>query len=199
MDGAAWVAIVGAAVASAAGLAAWLQVRVMKEQTELQRQIHRDSQVPYVWVDFRIDPVHAWLVHLVIKNEGPTVATNVRVNFNPVVRREDVNSAFGELASLKAFTNGIASLPPGREMRWTLGSTVAIYNAGTLSRHRVEITHESAVGQHGPLVYELDFGDFPGASAQPQGSLKRIEAAIKKQTQAIASIAQEVRKEPDGD
>lgn len=195
MEGAAWVAVVAAAIALGAGIAAVLQVQEMKRQTELQLKIHQDSSLPYVWADFRIDEVHAWNVHVVIRNEGPTIATIVQVHFDPPLRRVRSTGDFGDLSQLTAFTSGIASLSPGKEMRWSLGPSNEVYKEGSVSRHQVTVKCDGPFGPMKPLTYELDFGSFPGAASQPVGSLDRIERAITAQAakvdQALRSLQQE--------
>ncbi|TKR27141.1 hypothetical protein FA014_01940 [Cellulomonas hominis] len=190
MDAAAWISVVGAAVALGVGIASWFQLSAMKEQTELQRQVQRDAATPYVWVDFRTDQAHAWLVQLVVKNEGPTVAEKVRVQIDPPVNRVGsrarASSEFGDLSELAALSSGITSMPPGREMRWTIGSSPDVLKEKALGKHHVTVTFEGPFGPVGPLEYDLDFADFPGSAVQPPGSLNQIAESIDKLTKRMS-------------
>jgi hypothetical protein len=55
-------------------------------QTELQEQIHRDSSQPHLSADFTLDAAQGSLLRLVVRNEGPTVAEDVRIVFDPPIR-----------------------------------------------------------------------------------------------------------------
>lgn len=189
MDGSVLAAWVGAAVALAGAAAALIvgarQLQQMREQTRLQTEALHAASTPYVWADFRVDPAQGWLVHFVLRNDGPTVAQNVRVAVDPPIARTNVSSAFGDLADLPAFRSGMASLPPGREMRWSLGPATEIVATGTLGQHRVTIDFDGPFGPVPRFTYEIDFGDFPGSVHQPTGSLARVEKAINRLTDKI--------------
>lgn len=159
-------------------LAAKEQVELARRQTEIQEQLYRDQQQPYVWVDYRIDPVSHWLLDLVLKNEGPTIATNVRVSFDPPISRAGAVKDL-DLDTLPGFQDGFASLPPGREMRWTLGSHVEVYEENALKRHTVKISFDGPFGPVGPLVYELDYADGKSMALRDPGNLKALTEAIK--------------------
>jgi hypothetical protein len=68
-----------------------------------------------LWVDIRGEGV-GQLVLLAGKS-GPTIARDVRVTFDPAiaVRQPDRQPIFDTLE------RGIASIPPGRTMRWVFG------------------------------------------------------------------------------
>lgn len=192
MDIGNWVAL-GAAVVSVIALVATFgqaqsarqqaksakeQVVLARRQTEIQEQLYKDQQQPYVWVDYRIDPVSHWLLDLVLKNEGPTIATNVRVSFDPPVSRAGAMKDL-ELHTLPGFQDGFASLPPGREMRWTLGSHVEVYEENALTRHTVKVSFDGPFGPVPPLVYELDYADGKSMALRDPGNLKSLTEAIK--------------------
>lgn len=154
-----WVAAAAAAVALIALFLTWGQARsakvqadsakeqvaLAKRQTEVQEQLYKDQQQPYVWVDYRMDEVTSWVIDLVLKNEGPTVATNVRVVIDPPIERA-TDFKDWDLHTLPGFQNGFASIPPGREMRWTLGSHVDIFKRAPLivTKSQFPLTDPSA-------------------------------------------------------
>ncbi len=96
MDASAWVAVVAAVIALASVVVAVLQARssaqqarAAQRQTELQQKALEEAAQPYVWADFRMDAEHGYVPMLVIANEGPTVATDVEVTFDPPLPPDD--------------------------------------------------------------------------------------------------------------
>jgi hypothetical protein len=75
----------------------------------------REAQVrPFVVIDFEV-----WrgFVELKIKNFGATLARNVKFTFEPTVQTTfDADPDKGSLAEIPLFRDGIASLPPGKEI-----------------------------------------------------------------------------------
>jgi hypothetical protein len=197
MDEAAWIAAVSAAIALGAGAATWWQATIAKRQTTLQELVRKDSLRPYVWVDYRLDPVSAWLVDLVIRNEGPTVATNIRVTFDPPVKRSAQMNSSTPLNELPAFSEGITSMPPGREMRWSLGSHVELYEQGALGRHKVTIRYDGPFGPEDPLEYHLDYADANAMAIRDSGNLKKLTGELRKTTKAVEAVSRRIRKPSD--
>lgn len=163
------------------------QVDLAKRQTEVQERLYRDQQQqPYVWVDYRVDPISFWLIDLVIKNEGPTTARNVKVTFEPMIVRAE-NLSDMDLANLPGFINGFSAIPPGREMRWSLGSHTDIFEQGTLTRHDVKIAFDGPFGAVEPYAYVLDYADMkfsalrdPGHVGQVAKELREIKKHVEK-------------------
>jgi type II secretory pathway pseudopilin PulG len=155
------------------------QVNLARRQTEVQERLYEDQQQPYVWVDYRLDPVSQWLVDLVIKNEGPTVARNVKVTFDPMVRRVERAKHDG-LDSLTAFSEGFTSIPPGREMRWSLGTHVEVWDEKVLDTHLVTISFDGPFGHVGPYSYTLSYSDFKSQAIRERGSLTQMVEQLKK-------------------
>ncbi len=154
------------------------QVALAKRQTEVQEQLYKDQQQPYLWVDYRMDEASGWIIDLVLKNEGPTVATDVRVNIDPPIERATDFKSW-DLHTLPGFQDGFASIPPGREMRWTLGSHVDIFKEGALKRHEVTISFDGPYGPVPPVTYVLDYADGKSMAVREHGSLKAIAQALK--------------------
>lgn len=109
----------GSGAAPAAGTAAQSQAASAREQTRIQRQLRIDAAQPYVWVGIRPSDEHGQLLMLYVGNSGPTVATDVRVTFDPPLQFPIKPSRHEEAAAQLA--RGIRSLPPGRTMQWHLG------------------------------------------------------------------------------
>jgi len=164
------------------------QVALAKRQTEIQEQLYRDQQQPYLWVDFRVDPVSYYLIDLVLKNEGPTVATNVRVTMDPPIQRSSAFTIEKRLLDLPGFANGFASIPPGREMRWSLGTHVEIFEERSFHRHTVTIEFDGPFGPAEPLVYVLDYSDAKAMALRDPGSLKSMTEALTKGNRELMRV-----------
>lgn len=59
------------------------QVEAAREQTRLQRELSHEASQPYVWADIQPDMKQGTVLDLVIGNSGPTVATDIKVTFEP--------------------------------------------------------------------------------------------------------------------
>jgi hypothetical protein len=169
MDASAWVAVVAALIAlGTAGVTSW-QARSAKtqadaakrqadaatSQTELQERVYRDSHQPYVWVDFRPDPATRQMVRLVIRNEGPTVAEDVQVTFDPPLQSPDQVVRFAERAN-GLLGSGLRSMPPGREMAWHFARGFVLFADDTGSlQYKVTISGQGPFGDMPELEYVL--------------------------------------------
>jgi hypothetical protein len=78
-------------------------------QTEVQESIRRESAQPYVWADLLPDDRSTFAIHLVVKNEGPTAARDVRVEFDPLWSPQTFALNRAPMATFSAHT---ASPPP---------------------------------------------------------------------------------------
>src|SRR3954467_1580735 len=154
MDANGWVSAVAAIIALVSLVWVRRAANAAREQTAIQRQLRIDAAQPYVWVDIRPDDEHGQLLLIVVGNSGPTVATNVRVVFDPPVTvppevYERGNKAHAVLA------RGIASLPPGRQLKWPIGTGFkvlpAFEKANTLS-YEATVQADGPFGQLEPLT-----------------------------------------------
>jgi hypothetical protein len=178
MDTSEWIALVSSVVAVVALVFTGLQVRLAKRQTELQQQQREDAAQPYVWVDLRPDDQHLHLMRLLVCNEGPTVAKNVVVRFDPPLPRE--------IGSSEAQADyRIVGMPPGRRMSWSLNTSPDWIQGDLAKRFTVTI---DALGPFGPvqkLVYELDIDEYRQVNASPPGTLYGVGKAIKDLTKVL--------------
>lgn len=197
-------------LAAAAAAASWWAVRgqviAIRDQTQAQRDIAADtlkaqreqttqaldeqrriahaSTQPYVWADVRAREDAGQLLMFVLGNSGPTVATNVVVKVEPWLplkyRNLDVHPMH------EVLEQGLASLPPGRTIQWSLGfAPDVIHDHGTPRRVTID-----ADGPHGPLptlTYSITTTDLASASAQPVGTLHEVADEIR-------SLSKELKK-----
>ncbi len=199
MDASAWIAAVSAAVALVAVVVAVVQARYAKaqartaeQQTQLQEQIHRDASQPYVWADFRPDLNSGFMLDLMIKNEGPSVATDVVVTFDPPLR--------GSLNDYVDAQLKITSMPPGRALVWHFetGHTAFAEGSTTARRYRVTITATGPFGPVAPLTYHLDLSDYFNSAVSPLGTLHRVGEEMKQMTHEIKKVASALRQKSRG-
>jgi hypothetical protein len=169
--------------------AAKRQAAAATRQTELQEQIYRDSHQPYVWADFRPDPVTRQMIRLVIRNEGPTVATDVGVVFDPPLESPDAEVRFGERAC-GVLASGLPSMPPGKEMSWNFGRGFVVLADGNKTlRYKVTITGQGPFGDMPTLEYLLDLEDLRGVAAAHGGSLQQIAKSVDELRNSINAAA----------
>lgn len=146
-DWSALSAAVTAAVAVVAAAFAFLQVRHARLLREEQAQ-------PFVVVDFESSPVWRNAIELVIENIGKTVATNVRVSFDPPLQSTQQAEGY-DLSKSVLLTQGIPTMPPSKRVATMF-----------------ELSHDRKDSGL-PLTYtaKVDFADSRG---KPQKSLTYV-------------------------
>ncbi|MGY1826244.1 hypothetical protein [Blastococcus sp. SYSU DS0541] len=182
------VAVVAASIALAAAVATFWQVREARAQTALQRQIRIDSAQPYVYADFRVDLIQGALITVHLENRGPTVATNVRLTWQPELPGK--HTVGGTTGDPSLPPRVLPSMPPGRVMIWTLGVAEKLLNDDTVPRdYLVTVKADGPFGPVEPLTYTLSLDDMHHTLAVPIGSLHKIERAIATSGKALDRIA----------
>jgi hypothetical protein len=159
-----------------------------REQTKQQKQAAKDATQPIVWVDIRGDDGQGQALVLLLGNSGPSIARNVKVVLDPTPPATlDIKPI------LEILKKGIASVPPGRTMRWTLG---AAQNAGDRDAHkpyRVRIEAEGPFGAIEPLEYVISIDDLDGSRAAPPGNLHAVAAELHEMTKATKELNEIIR------
>jgi len=174
------VAVIAAVIAVFSMGAAIAQANQSRRQTNLQQRTLEDAAQPYIWVDIRPDERNASFFHLILKNEGPTVAQNVHVTIDP-----PLPTNWGRGEPIGPRHQDFSSIPPGRHMVWNLGLTHEIVNADTVKEFAITI---SADGPHGPVVpytYKLDLDQYKYNTMFVPGTLSAITKSIDNLTKAI--------------
>lgn len=174
-----WVYVVGAitGVLSAGGAvwaaaAAWVSAKSARDAAEEARR-------PYVWVDVRVDAEQSYLV-LVVGNSGPTIASNVRVEFNPPLLEylsatsENLVNQFEGADAARQLDLGLSSLTPAQMRRWALGPMFVVSKVpGPLE---VRITGEGPDGSLKPLTYVIHPSDLAGPLLERHWSNSTVKA-----------------------
>lgn len=203
MDASAWISLVATVVAVAALICSWVLARASrqqaasaKDQAEITRQLRIDSAQPYVWVDMRPDEQHAGLLVLMVGNSGPTVATDVRVTFQPdldIPRSATVPNNSRGADARDLLRRGIKSLPPGRVMQWNLGAVHQLINDGYALAYTATITAEGPFGPTPRLAYTIDVEDIRYTLAVPPGTLHGVTQAVQSLTRSVDQAVREFR------
>ncbi len=207
MDPALIIALISIVLSVIFGVAStrtsWLSVKAAersalsaeKSQETSARQLAStlDAQAaalqPYVWVDLRPRDDGSMLV-LVVGNAGPTVATNVRVTFEPPLssvvpteEREDAERLEHHLAA------GLRSVTPKRTFAWNLGMAHAYFpDDSKVPDVHIRVTGEGPRGPLEPLEYALAMEDLKYQSARAHG-VSVLEQPLKKIQEAVARLA----------
>ncbi|GAA11403.1 hypothetical protein GOALK_029_00580 [Gordonia alkanivorans NBRC 16433] len=198
MDASSIVAAIAAGIALAALYFTWRQVSAAEEQTALQRRIHEDAGQPYVWADIRPHAQHASFMMLVVKNDGPTVATSVSISIDPPFPSEWSRDGDNErFANNRRF----ASLPPGRVMQWNLGLPQNILPSprspvNEKGQFKITISFDGPYGPIDPLTYAIDLSEYrwvakttPGT---PMSISKSVDDASRELSKAINKVAERI-------
>ena len=159
-------------------------LRLATAQLESSVRAHQDGLQPYLWVDLRAREDGSGLMVFVLGNSGPTVATNVRVAFQPalshVVPKDRVADANHIQDRLR---EGLSSIAPGRVFMWGLGATHDYFKDegfDTAPADSLEVTI-TGDGPHGPiprLSYPIALEDLKHQALRPVG-LGLVEAPLR--------------------
>ena len=140
---------------------------------------------PYVWADVRASDDQSLLVEVVLGNSGPTVAQNVRVNFDPPLPLQRADDLTGQ--ALERMRSGLRSLAPGKTLHWNLGSGPVLLETERPQIHVVTIDADGPFGPVPRLTYEVDLSDFRESMSRPSGTLHRL-------TKAVEGVTKEIKK-----
>lgn len=100
-----------------------------RSQVKVAQAVRADQSQPQVVVDFGLHL--GFMVEIVISNIGTTTARNVKLSFNPPLASTFENPQDPFLAS-RILTEGIPTLPPGKEYHILFENGNARYNAKEL-------------------------------------------------------------------
>lgn len=172
-------AIAAALIALVALFFAWKQARNATAQTELQQRIREESAQPYVWADFRVDPRSGEMLQFVVKNEGPTVARDVKLHFEPPLKADWMLNPQEEHGPAKQ-GNRFSSIPPGREMVWHLASAFTFEGSTDVKKFTLTVSGTGPYGPMDDLTYILNIDDYRTGAATAPGTLLGIKKSLDK-------------------
>jgi hypothetical protein len=188
-----WVAL-GAAVSILSLMVAGFSLiyvrrsaKASREQTKQQKQAAKDAAQPMLWVDIRGDDGQGQALVLLLGNSGPSIARNVKVLFDPPPATLDIKPI------LEILKKGIASVPPGRTMQWTLGAAQNASDREGHKAYRVRIEAEGPFGAIEPLEYVISVDDLHDSRIAPPGNLHAVAAELREMTKATKELNEIIR------
>lgn len=167
------------------------QVEAAREQTTLQRLLAREALQPYVWADLQPDMKQGTVLDLVVGNSGPTVATDIRVTFDPAL---PVSPNWqGDVVRLQnTLANGLHSLAPHREIRWSLGTSPDLMAEDRPQLVQIRIDANGPHGRLPELVVPVDISQWRQSKDAPDGSLHHVRKSIQDLSGAVEKAARTV-------
>lgn len=144
----------------------WL-LRTTIKQFRLMLREAREQHQPYVYADLRNNPPYQPILALVYENTGPTVASQVRIQFDPPLLRKTLHS--GVLAESSLLPFEIPSLPPGHRQTIPLGHMKELMDDPDFSkRYLITVTGKGPEGPMDELSYHIDLGVQSEISLEPK-------------------------------
>ena len=110
-------AVASAVAAVSASVAIWPAHRAATEarkQNNIQTKVQKEVLQPYLWVDIQPTFAQGNLLQIVLANEGPTVATNVQVVFDPKIPPATAGLDKSEVAQSRKVILGVSWVISGR-------------------------------------------------------------------------------------
>ena len=184
MEPADWITLAAVLVAVIATIPAYVSLRFARAaadsavaQTILQRQIAREARLPMLWADIRPHPEARSMMCLFIGNAGPTTAHDVRAVIEPRVLPGEVKFACD--VAQDAAAAGIAAVPPGRTLEWSLGVGHDLLNVpGQPEQFTITVTGRASDGTALSDSFTIRFEDIRHTRAS-DGSLESIAQQLK--------------------
>jgi hypothetical protein len=162
--------------------------KASQEQRRQQRQAAKDAAQPMLWVDVRGDDGRGQTLVLLLGNSGPSIARSVKVTFDPAPpSKVDIKPI------LEILKQGVASVPPGRTMKWALGAAPDTVDSDSHKACRVRIEAEGPFGLIEPLEYVISIDDLHGSPAEPPGNLHEVAAELREMTKATKELNEIIR------
>ena len=184
MDAGNWITLAAVVVAVVATIPAYVSLRFARAaadsavaQTELQRKIAHEARLPMLWADIRPHPEARSMMCLFVGNAGPTTAHDVRAVVEPRVLPGEVEFACD--VAQDAAATGIAALPPGRTLEWSLGVGHDLLNVpGQPKQFAITVAGRSSDGTVLSDSFTIRFDDIRHTRAA-DGSLETIAQQMK--------------------
>lgn len=173
------------------------QVAAAREQTQLQRDLAREALQPYVWADIQPDMQQGTVLQVVVGNNGPTVARNVRVAFEPPLPAGQRQSERVESVQ-RVLAKGLRSLAPNRTIRWSLGAGFDLLSGEVPQVRAVRVEGDGPYGPLPVLEMQIDISEWRQARDAPDGSLHHVRGAINELAKSVVSVDTTMKRVVDG-
>lgn len=154
-----WISAVSSAltllIAIGAGVVAFYQLREAASARRQTKQLEREKSQPYVVAFLEENPVGPHILDLVVKNFGQTAGRDIRLSFDPILKRTDGEGG-DEPVKLP---DVISFLAPGQEWRTFFDSGTDRANRDDLpTMYKGTATYQGidGVNQNSDVVIDLD-------------------------------------------
>lgn len=153
-------------------------------QLKHARELREEQTRPFVVIDLA-GSSRPKFFDLVVTNIGATIARDVKFEFDPPV---ETSSNYPDIYKLKAFKEGFASLPPGKEFRTLLDFGPSRFEAKLPDTYRVKVSYRGTTGEE-PYeeVMDLDFGVYWNRTSVTTRDVHDVHTELK-------AIAEEMRR-----
>ena len=164
-----------ALVAIAAAVFAWRQVREARRTREDQAQ-------PFVVVDIVPDPRSDNALNLVIENIGFTMATDVKLAFDPPLTRAKETTIEGSrLQDWSVLKEGIPALPPRKRIEGYFDVTRERVKTGATPKYSVSVSYRGPRKQRTyDSSYIIDLNAYYGALSLVRKDTHNIAETLEK-------------------
>lgn len=165
-----------------------------QEQLRSSAQAHIDSLQPYIWADLRPREDGGGLMDLVVGNSGPTVATDVRVEFEPSLDQVTPSRWQEDTQAVQAqLKDGLKSIPPGRVYTWSLGVVFEFFGPEQPPAREFQLTINGN-GPHGPMptsTFSIRLDDLERAALTATG-LGTLQKPLKQLGDQLKEISRSI-------
>lgn len=172
-------------IASASKKSTEVSEKILKEMKE-----SRDQEIaPYVVAYFDIE---GYLIYLVIKNLGKSVAKNVKLEFQPPLK----NSKGEKISDIPLIKAGIGSIPPGYEMRTFFDGVNSYFNKSDLPlTYKVKVSYSGGL-RSGTRNIELimDLSAFQNLGIREEKGMHELVEKVEKLVEHNGEIRQNLKK-----
>ena len=178
-------------IASASKKSTKVSEDILKEMKE-----SRDQEVaPYVVAYFDIPYGKHWILYLVVKNVGKSVAKNVKLEFEPPLR----NSNEEKISEIPLIKKGIGSIPPGYEIRTFFDSAISYFNKSELPlTYKVKISYSGGLRSDIRSIEQImDLYAFKGISFLDEKGTHELVKKVEKIVKNNNEISQKLGKIAD--
>lgn len=156
-----------------------------KSVTEMKISREKESE-PYVIVYFDI-PVGKNIIYLVVKNIGKTIATNVKISFEPGL----IGGRLSEYCCTYFRDNIIPSLPPNFEIRPVFDNFLEYLSSDHPMRYKVNIEYQYPdVGIQKRDEYILDLNLYRSMPFTEEKDMNNLYSKLEDVRKTIASLSQ---------
>ncbi|ACZ84834.1 hypothetical protein [Streptosporangium roseum] len=167
------------------------QLDVALRQLELEQQVRREQQEPYIVVDIQPSAFVSKAFLIVIENIGPTVARNVQIKFDPEIERFMDTDGMGifVLAESFLFKNGIPAMPPGRRIELLFDFGYKRLNSDLPKEYTVTVDCEGPGGRPvETMTYKIDLRIYEGTEQLTVKNMHDGVKALENVTDELAGI-----------